>query len=209
MWERFEFAWTAFEKFALFFSFVGTLTGLVIVVMIYNAVVAMPAPAPIPTATPVPATATPTPAATAPVEPMLEAMREAFTKIDQAVLSGTVGISHTVPITLNIRIHPDHAALQVVDKGELKTGKLVINLDDAGQLIGKDATLELAKGSKLTISMDVSEQVVFQVPVRVDVPVDVASSIDLSKEIEQIKTISKTVKSGETTAVPASASSSP
>ena len=31
MWQRFELFWTAFEKFALFFSFLGTLTGLIFV----------------------------------------------------------------------------------------------------------------------------------------------------------------------------------
>jgi len=208
MWERFEFAWTAFEKFALFFSFVGTLTGLVILVMTYSSLQALPAPVPTPTPTLVPTpTSTPTPMPTPPVEPILETMREAFAKIDGAILSGVVPISHTVPITLQIRFHPDEAALKVVDKGELLTGRLVINLDDAGQLIGKDARLELVKGSEFPVTMDVSEQVVFEVPVRVDVPINAASSVDLAKEIAQLKTISMTVKGEHVPSEPASASS--
>ena len=38
MWQRFELFWTAFEKFALFFSFLGTLTGLIFVALIYRGV---------------------------------------------------------------------------------------------------------------------------------------------------------------------------
>jgi len=207
MWERFELFWTAFEKFALFFAFIGTLAALVGVVLVYNSLSAIelsPPPTPIPpTATPVPPTPTPVP--TVPVQPMLGAMRNALTKIQGAVSPVIVPISHTVPITLNIRINPSETDIKMVDKGQLKAGRLVINLDDAGQLIGKDAVIELPEGNTITVKLDVTQEVVFQVPIEVDIPIVVPMNVDLSKEIHAFDILSKMV-SGEVTVTPQPAS---
>jgi hypothetical protein len=189
MWERFELFWTAFEKFALFFSFVGTLVALVIVGLLYGAVHDLKLPPP------------PTPVPTPPVEPMVQSMLEGFEKIQGAVSPATVPISYTVPVTLDIRIHPDATRLELVDKSEIKTGRIVINLGEAGDLIGKEATVHLGPGNAFQVKLDISKQIVFDVPVRVDVPIQVPLHVDLSQEITTLENISKTVDI-EATAVP-------
>jgi len=184
MRQRFELFWTALEKFALFFSFAGTLVALVVLVLIYGSLseLKMPPPAP-----------TPTPQPTPPMGEVVDAMREGFEKIQGAVAPAVVPISHTVPITLNIRINPDQLELTLANQGELKAGKIVIDLDDAGKLIGKGATLEIPQGNKLKVKLDLTEQVVFGVPIQLNVPIDVPNNIDLAAEIASLKKISTTL----------------
>jgi hypothetical protein len=184
MWQRFEAFWTAFEKFALFFSFAGTLVALVVLVLIYSSLTELRVPPPM---------STPTPQPTPPVAPVIEVMRQGFEKIQGAVSPAVVPISHTVPITLNIRINSDQLELKLVGKGELRTGRVVINLDDAGKLVGKDATMELPEGNKLKVQLDLNKQVVFSVPIQVAIPIDVPNNIDLAAEIESLKNIGTTL----------------
>jgi hypothetical protein len=211
MWQRFELFWTAFEKFALFFAFVGTLVALVALVMIYNGIVRLETssfPTPAPTWTPTPIPPTPTPLPTLPVEPLIRTVEDALVKIQGSVSTSTVSISHTVPIQLDIRINPEQTDLKLVGTGELKAGQLVINLDDAGELIGKSAVFKLSDGNTFKVKLDVSKQVVFDVPIEVTVPVRVPSSVDLSKEIDALKTISMTVQAAST-AIPQAARTVP
>ena len=172
MWERFELFWTAFEKFALFFSFVATLAILTTMVLIYNEAVRLE-PLPEPMA----------------VEPVIQTMNDGFVKIQDAVLTTEVWINHTVPITLNIRLNPDRTNLELVEKSEMKTGEITIHLrDEAGTLIGKDATLQVGKGNSFKVKMDLSKQVVFDVPIRVAVPVEVPlRSVNLAPEINALR----------------------
>ena len=180
MWQRFEVFWTALEKFALFFSFAGTLVALVVLGLIYSSLSELRVPPPM---------STPTPQPTPPVAPVIEAMRQGFEKIQGAVSPAVVPISHTVPITLNIRINSDQLELKLAGKGELRTGRIVINLDDAGKLVGKDSTMELSEGNKLKVQLDLNKQVVFSVPIQVAIPIDVPNNIDLAAEIESLKNI--------------------
>jgi len=184
MWQRFEAFWTAFEKFALFFSFAGTLVALVVLVLIYSSLTELRVPPPM---------STPTPQPTPPVAPVIEVMRQGFEKIQGAVSPAVVPISHTVPITLNIRINSDQLELKLAGKGELRTGRVVINLDDAGKLVGKDATIEIPEGNKLKVQLDLNKQVVFSVPIQVTIPIDVPNNIDLAAEIESLKNIGTTL----------------
>ncbi len=199
MWHRFEVFWAAFEKFALFFSFAGTLVALVVLALIYGSLTELRVPPPV---------STPTPQPTPPVAPVIEVMRQGFEKIQGAISPAVVPISHTVPITLNIRINSDQLELKVAGRGELKTGRVVINLDDAGKLVGKDATLEIPEGNKVKVQLDLNKQVMFDVPIQVSIPIDVPNNIDLTAEIESLKNISTTLDA-DMTIVPQEASQAP
>ena len=177
MWERFELFWTAFEKFALFFSFVSTLAILTTMVLIYNAAMNLePPPEPVP------------------VEPMVETMREGFAKIQDTVLTTTVSISHTVPITLDIRIKPNSTKLELVGKNKLEADGIVIILgSEAGKLSGKEATLELGADNELNVKMSLEKQVVFEVPIQVEVPIRIPlQDVDLGSEIDALRVMIET-----------------
>jgi len=174
VWERFELFWLALEKFALFFSFIGTLVMLVVVMMVYNHVMSLQ---PAQTVKP------------QDIDPLVDLTAKGFDKIQNAVLSTDVTIDYTVPITFDVRMNPAETQLALVGTNTLSAGAVEIKLrDDAGRLKGDSATLALGKGNTLKVSMDVTEQVVVQVPVKTTVPVQIPlSELDLSALIEQLR----------------------
>ena len=185
MWQRFELFWTAFEKFALFFSFLGTLTGLIFVALIYRGVT-QPSAAALPTPTP-----TPQPAP--PIDGIIGAVLQGFKDIQGSNTIITVPISHTVPIVLAIRIDPDDARLELVGKNEVKTGDIAIKFsDDVGWLVGNEALIEFAEGEAVKVKMDVEDEVRFEVPIRMSVQVQVPSGVDLGQELSALEAISAT-----------------
>jgi hypothetical protein len=185
MWQRFELFWTAFEKFALFFSFLGTLTGLIFVALIYRGVT-QPSAAALPTPTP-----TPQPAP--PIDGIIGAVLQGFKDIQGSDTIITVPISHTVPIVLAIRIDPDDARLELVGKNEVKTGDIAIKFsDDVGWLVGNEALIEFAEGEAVKVKMDVEDEVRFEVPIRMSVQVQVPSGVDLGQELSALEAISAT-----------------
>jgi hypothetical protein len=189
MWQRFELFWTAFEKFALFFSFLGTLTGLIFVALIYRGVTQPGAAA---LATPIP-TPTPTPQPTPPIEEIIGAVLQGFRDIQGSDTTITVPISHTVPVVLAIRIDPDDARLELVGKNEVKTGDIAIKFsDDVGWLVGNEALIEFAEGEAVKVKMDVEDEVRFEVPIRMSVQVQVPSGVDLGLELSTLEAISAT-----------------
>ena len=185
MWQRFELFWTAFEKFALFFSFLGTLTGLIFVALIYRGVTTVE-PAALPTPTPVPQ---PTP----PIDPIIDAVLQSLEKMQQADTTVTVPISYSVPIVLEIRIDPETARLELVGKNKVKTNDIAIKFsDDVGWLLGKEALIDFAEGEAIKVKMNVHDQIEFSVPIRHDVRVPIPSGVDLEQEISALRAISDT-----------------
>ena len=173
-WERFELFWLALEKFALFFSFIGTLVMLIVVMLVYNHVMALQ-----PTQTVKPQD----------IDPLVDLTAKGFDKIQNAVLSTEVSIDYTVPVTFDVRLNPSETQLALVGTNTLSAGAVEIKLrDDAGRLKGDSATLALGAGNTLKVSMDVSKQVVVNVPVKTTVPVQIPlSELDLSALIEQLR----------------------
>jgi hypothetical protein len=179
MWERFELFWTAFEKFALFFSFIASLAILILMVLVYTTVAELEPPPPQPE-----------------VEPMIRAVHEGLVKIQNGLLRVDVPISHTVPIKLDIRMDPARTRLELVDNSTIKTGTITIQLrDNAGRFVGKDAVMVVNKGNSFQVKMDVRESVQFDVPIDVRVPLVIPlSSIDLTAEIEALHALSTTLE---------------
>ena len=162
------------EKFALFFSFIGTLVMLIVVMLVYNHVMALQ-----PTQTVKPQD----------IDPLVDLTAKGFDKIQNAVLSTEVSIDYTVPVTFDVRLNPSETQLALVGTNTLSAGAVEIKLrDDAGRLKGDSATLALGAGNTLKVSMDVSKQVVVNVPVKTTVPVQIPlSELDLSALIEQLR----------------------
>ena len=187
MWQRFELFWTAFEKFALFFSFLGTLTGLIVIAMIYQGMTQVePAALPTPTPTPVP---------TPPIDQIIDAVLQGFEKVQRADGTVSIPISYTVPIVLEIRIDPETARLELVGKNRVKTKDIGIKFsDDVGWLLGEEATITFAEGEALKVKMDLYKKIEFDVPIRHDVQVPLASGVDLAQEIDALKAISGTME---------------
>jgi hypothetical protein len=114
MWERFELFWTALEKFALFFSFIASMTCLVVLLLIYNAVADLEI-------------------RTEPVlqaqdiDPLVDVTRRGFEQIQNAVIKTQVTISHSVPVTIEFGF-ADETSLKVVGKNKISTGEIIIDL---------------------------------------------------------------------------------
>ena len=189
MWQRFELFWTAFEKFALFFSFLGTLTGLIVIAMIYQGVT-QPGAAVL--STPVP-TPTPTPQPTPPIDEIVGILLQSLDKIQGAGTTVTVPVSYTVPILLEVRIDPETVRLEFVGKNKVKSTELAIKFsDDVGWLIGQEAMITFAEGEAIKVKLNVSDQIQFDVPIRHDVRVPISSGVDLQAEIDALRAISDT-----------------
>jgi hypothetical protein len=206
MWERFELFWSAFEKFALFFAFIGTLLTLILIVFFLGTIARQEPPRATSTPTPTP---TVTPLPTPPIEPVIEAVEEALKKIQDASTSVTVPISHTVPVTVDIRINPDQTTIQLVGTNDLRTGMIKINLDGAGELVGRSAGMELSQDNRFTVKMDLWHQEVIEVPVQVEVPIVVPSNVDLRKQIEDLEQARKGLGGGVGVGVPQAALGDP
>ena len=172
MWGRFELFWTAFERFALFFSFVATLVILVTLVLIYDAAVTLE-----PHASPMH------------VEPVVQTLSDALAKIQRTVLSTEVTISHTVPIVLDIRFNPAQTNLEIVQGSKINAGEITINLlDGAGTLVGQGATLDVSAGNSFQVRMDYTKQVKFDVPLRFSVLVRIPlESVNLTPELAALQ----------------------
>jgi hypothetical protein len=174
MWERLELFWTAFERFALFFSFVATLAILITMILVYNAVTSIEVP----------------PALTAEdIDPLFDITRQGFEKIQGSVLTTRVSIDHTVPVTFAVRLNPSATELRLVGQNDIIAGAVAIDLrGDAGQLLGEGATLEIGEGNAFNVSMDVSQSIVIDVPVQVEVPVEIPlSSLDLTEIVQELE----------------------
>jgi hypothetical protein len=194
MWQRFELFWTAFEKFALFFSFLGTLTGLIVIAMIYQGVTQ-----PEPTALPTP---TPTPEPTPPIDQIIDAVLQGFEKVQQADGMVSIPISYTVPIVLEVRIDPEATRLELVGKNRVKTKDIGIKFsDDVGWLLGEEATITFAEGEALKVKLELAKTIEFDVPIRHDVRVPTSSGVDLTQEINALRAISGAMET-TTIAVP-------
>ena len=174
MWERLELFWTAFERFALFFSFIATLAILITMVLVYNVVTSIEVP----------------PSLTAEdVDPLFDVTRQGFEKIQGSVLTTKVSIDHTVPITFEVRPNPSATELKLVGQNMIAAGAITIDLrGDAGQLIGEGATFEIGEGNVFKVNMDISQSVVINVPVQVEVPVEIPlSSLDLDAIVQELE----------------------
>ena len=188
MWQRFELFWTAFEKFALFFSFLGTLTGLIFVALIYRGVtqpeaVVLPTPTPIPQPTP-------------PIDQIIDAVLQGFEKVQRADATVTIPISYSVPIVFEVHIDPETTRLELVGKNRVKTNDIAIKFsDDVGWLVGKEAMITFVEGEAIKVKMDVRDQIEFDVPIRHDVRVPIPSGVDLGQEMSSLEAISATWKS--------------
>jgi hypothetical protein len=192
MWERFELFWTAFEKFALFFSFLGTLTGLIFVAMIYQGVT-QPVAEALPTQVPTP---TPTPPAP-PVGEIVSAVLQGFAKLEGTQTTVTVPISYTVPLVLEIDIDPESTRLELVGTNKVKANEIAIKFsDDVGWLVGKEALISFTGQEALRVKMNVRDQLAFDVPIRHDVHVPIPDHVDLGPEIEALEAISDTWHAG-------------
>ena len=191
MWERFELFWTAFEKFALFFSFVATLTILVMMVLIYDAVTDIQMP--------------PTLSAQD-IDPLYDIVADALEQIQDAVLTTEVSIDHTVPVTFEVRLDPAETELKFVGTNKINAGEITIELrDNAGRFVGEKATIEIGAKNALKVKMDVTESVTIDVPVQVSIPVRIPlSSVDLQSVIERLHEANVTMHLATTT-VPQSA----
>ena len=123
------------------------------------------------------------------IDPLVDLTAKGFDKIQNAVLSTEVSIDYTVPVTFDVRLNPSETQLALVGTNTLSAGAVEIKLrDDAGRLKGDSATLALGAGNTLKVSMDVSKQVVVNVPVKTTVPVQIPlSELDLSALIEQLR----------------------
>ncbi|MBN1640666.1 MAG: hypothetical protein JXA09_05480 [Anaerolineae bacterium] len=176
MWKRLDLLWTAFEKFALLFSFVATLTLIVGVVLIYDAITDLEIEAP--------RTVGPEH-----LDPLFDLTSASLQRIQDAKLVTEVEIDHTVPVTFTVRLNPSDTSLALVGTNQLDTGQITIYLrNGAGQLIGESATMQIAGGNTVTVKMDVAQEVAIDVPVQVKVPVQVSlDSIDLQPLIEDLK----------------------
>ncbi len=176
MWERLGLLWTAFEKFALFFSFVATLTLIIGGVLLYDAVTHLELE---------------TPPALGPehLDPLIDLTSESLQRIQDAKLVTEVAIDHTVPVTFTVRMNPSDTNLVLVGANRLNTGQITIYLrNGAGHLIGESATMQIVGGNTFKVQMDVSTEVVIDVPVQVKVPVEVSlDTIDLQPLIEDLK----------------------
>jgi hypothetical protein len=174
MWERFELFWTAFEKFALFFSLVATLAILVTMVLVYDAVISLEMP---------------TPVTAKEIDPLFDITRQGFERIQDTVLTTEVSIDHTVPVTFDVRLNPAATELKLVGQNRISVDAITIQLrGDAGNLVGEAATLDVGAENAFQVKMDVSQQVVIDVPVQVQVPVTIPlSSLDLTSLIEDLE----------------------
>jgi hypothetical protein len=176
MWKRLDLLWTAFEKFALFFSFVATLSLIVGVVLLYDAITHLELEEP---------------PAVGPehLDPVFDLTSESLQRIQDAKLATEVEIDHTVPVTFTVRLNPSDASLDLVGANRLHTGQITIYLrNGAGQLIGESATMQIAGGNTVKVKMDVAKEVAIDVPVQVKVPVVVSlETIDLQPLIEELK----------------------
>ena len=114
MWERFELFWTALEKFALFFSFIASLTCLVVLVLIYNNVADLEISKDI---------------VLQPqhVDPLIEMTRRGFEQIQDTVIRTHATISYSVPITVDFHFAGD-TSLKVVGKNKVNAGAITIDL---------------------------------------------------------------------------------
>jgi hypothetical protein len=177
MWEKFEFLWTAFEKFALFFSFVATLVILVGVVFIYNALTNLPEPVP------------PTD-----LRPLVHAVHGGLKEIEAADLAVNAPISHTVPITLKIHVDRETELKFTEDSKATATGVTIKLKGSAGTLSASSAELEFDTRKPLEVKMDFEEQVAFDVPIQTKVPVKMdLSGIPLDEWIRALEVISATL----------------
>jgi len=175
MWERFELFWTALEKFALFFSFIASLTCLVVVLLIYNAVADLQI-------------------STEPflqpqhVDPLVDMTRKGFEQIQSAVIETHAVISYSVPITVEF-LFDDKTSLTTVGDKEITTGEIMIDLrDNAGKVYGDKATLKIGDKTQFDVKMKVSDLEVVNVPLSFEAPVEVSlSSLDLTEVIEGLQ----------------------
>lgn len=175
MWERFELFWTALEKFALFFSFIASLTCLVVLLLIYNAVADLEiSRGPI--------------LQPQHVDPLVDMTRKGFEKIQDTVIETHATISYSVPITVEFLFN-DKTSLTTVGDKEITTGAIMIDLrDDAGVIYGDKAKLKIGDNTKLEVRMKVSDSKVVNVPLSFEAPVVVSlSSLDLTEVIEGLQ----------------------
>jgi hypothetical protein len=183
VWERFELFWTALEKFALFFSFVATLTVLVIMVLIYRWAIdlepAGPAFSPEDVAKDV----------AEDIAPVIDITRRGFEQIHSGVLTTEILVEQTVPVTFTVHSGIEETELSVVDKFKIDTDEVLIELrNEAGWIAGKRASLEVKEGNTFKVKMDISEPVVIKVPIKVSVPVEIPlSALDLTPLIEELE----------------------
>jgi hypothetical protein len=175
MWERFELFWTALEKFALFFSFIASLTSLVVLLLIYNAVADLEIRT--------------EPALQAQdIDPLVDMTRKGFEQIQNAVIKTQVTISRSVPVTIEFGFAGE-TSLKVVGKNKVSTGEITIDLrDDAGTLHGEKGAIEMADKSILKVNMNTKDSRVVRVPLLFEVPVEVPlSSLNLAEVIEELQ----------------------
>lgn len=172
MWERFELFWTALEKFALFFSFIASLTCLVVLLLIYNTIADLEI-------------SPDTPLQPQHVDPLVEMTRKGFEQIQDSVIKTHATISYSVPITVDFHFAGD-TNLKVVGKNKVNAGAITIDLrDDAGMLYGEKATIEIGDKNTLKVNMDIGDSKVVNVPLVFEAPVEVSlSDLNLTEVIE-------------------------
>jgi hypothetical protein len=175
MWERFELFWTALEKFALFFSFIASLTCLVVLLLIYNAVADLEISKE-PVLQP------------QHVDPLVDMTSKGFEQIQDAVIRTHATISYSVPITVEFHFAGD-TNLKVVGKNKVNAGAITIDLrDDAGTLYGEKATIEIGDKNTLKVGMDISDSKVVNVPLVFEAPVEIfLSDLNLTEVIEGLR----------------------
>jgi hypothetical protein len=175
MWERFELFWTALEKFALFFSFIASLTCLVVLLLTYNAVADLEI-------------RTEPPLKAQDVDPLVELTCMGFEQIQDAVIRTHATISYSVPITIDFGF-ADETTLKVVGKNTIAAGAVKIELrDEAGTLYGDKATIEIGDKNTLKVGMDIGASRVVNVPLSFEAPVEVSlSGVDLTAVIEELR----------------------
>jgi hypothetical protein len=172
--KRAEILWLAFEKFAIFFSFVVTFT-LVMILLVVGFVLWQQLP-------------------------VLQALKDGLVcdtvtglnrlvdDFENAVITRTISISQTIPVRFDLPLD-ESTTVQLTESVPLNRPITMILPGGGGQINGT-VYLELPNGQNLPVHMRMTVVVDKQLPVQMEVPVSIPlKETELGGVIRQLRTL--------------------
>jgi hypothetical protein len=154
---RLESLWLAFEKFAIFFSFVVTFI-LVMVLLVLGIGLWKVAPA-------LPGLRDGT------LCPLLADVDGIFTDLGEAVITRTISISQTIPVVFDLPLNTNTNV--VLTDAVVLNRPTTMTLPGGGGRINGTVSLSLPTGQQLPVHLSMTVPVRQNLPVQMDVPVSI------------------------------------
>jgi len=154
---RFETIWLAFEKFAIFFSFVVTMT-LMLILLLLGIGAWKVAPS-------LPGLRDGT------LCPLIARVEGLVYDFDSAVINKTIYISQTIPVEFNLPLNQS-TQVELTQNVPLNRSATFV-LPSGGGRINGTVSLALPDGMDLPIQLDLTVPVRQQLPVQMEVPVSI------------------------------------